>query len=172
MLELCGWKAALQKGCCSSWWTTSCVWNIAFVAKGASGVQGSFGRDFVSRLREVILLYSAQVRPWNLWYRRELELLEGATKIKWLKQLWFKKGLRKLELLGLKKRLRTGSRCTNIWREDVKEMETDSFQWCQGTGQDGMGRNENTRGFSSTWWNLVTLRVTEHWHRLPTVVLE
>lgn len=25
MLELCGWKAALQKGCCSSWWTTSCV---------------------------------------------------------------------------------------------------------------------------------------------------
>lgn len=49
----------------------------AFVAKRASSVWGALGRDFVSRLREVILpLYSAQVRSWNLKCRRELELLE------------------------------------------------------------------------------------------------
>jgi len=54
----------------------------------------------------------------------------------------------------------------NILRVDVKRRGPDSFQWCPATGQEVTDTNWSIG--SSIWtWGRTSLRVTEHWNRLP-----
>jgi len=58
----------------------------------------------------------------------------------------------------------------NILRVGVRRTGPDSFQWCPATGQ---GHKLNHRKFQLKMRkNVFTLRVTEHWNRLPREVME
>jgi len=49
-------------------------------------------------------------------------------------------------------------------------MEPDTFQWCPGTGPEGMGTNQNTAVPSEHLET--TVRMTEHWRRCPRAAVE
>jgi len=61
----------------------------------------------------------------------------------------------------------------NIFRVGVRRMGPSSFQWCPVTGQGGNGHRLKQRKFQLNMRkNFFTLRVTEHWKRLPREVVE
>lgn len=52
-------------------------------------------------------------------------------------------------------------------------MGPDSSQWCPAIEQDAIGTNWNTGSSSWTWGKKIfTLRITEHWNRLPREFVE
>jgi len=56
----------------------------------------------------------------------------------------------------------------NILRVGVRRMGPDSFQWCPVTGQgDNSHKLKHRKFHMNTRKNFLTLRVTEHWNRLP-----
>jgi len=59
----------------------------------------------------------------------------------------------------------------NILREGVRRMGPDSFQWCPLTK--GNWHKQKHRKFQLNMGkNFFTVRVTEHWNRLPREVVE
>jgi len=54
----------------------------------------------------------------------------------------------------------------------VKRMQPASFQWCPVTGQGAKATNKHRKFHLNIRKNLLTLRVTEHWNRLPREVVE
>lgn len=97
--------------------------------------------------------------------------------IKGLDHLSYEDRLRELGLFNVeKRRLREWGvilcKYTNTWREFEKKMEQDSSQWYTVTGQESIGKTENTGG--STWMsgNIFTVHVRENWHRLPREVMK
>jgi len=105
-------------------------------------------------------------------FKKDEELLERvqqrATKmIRGPEHLCYEERLRDLGLLSLKNRRLRGE-LINILRVGVRRMGPDSFQWFPVTGQ---GQRAQTKAQEvlnvNRKQNFFTLRVTEHWNRLP-----
>ena len=59
-----------------------------------------------------------------------------------------------------------------ILKVGVKRMGPSSFQWCPATGQGATGTNKHRKFRLNMRKNFFTLRVMEHWNRLPREVVE
>jgi len=59
-----------------------------------------------------------------------------------------------------------------ILKVGVKRMGPSSFQWCPATGQGATGTNKHRKFRLNMRKNFFTLRVTEHWNRLPRGAVE
>jgi len=60
----------------------------------------------------------------------------------------------------------------NICRVGVRRTGPDSFQWCPATGTRGNGHKVKAGKFQLKVRKNFTLRVTEHWFRLPREVVD
>ena len=157
------------------------------VAKKANGILGYNKRSMVSRSREVILsLYSALVRP-HLKYciqsgllstKKDRDLLETdqwrATKmVNGLNHLPCEERLSDLGLFSLEKR-RLRRDLTNVYKYLKCGSQRDManlFSAACGDRSRGNGHKLEHRKFRTNMQrNFFTVRVTEHWNRLPREV--
>jgi len=156
----------------------------ALVAKKASGPLGCIKKSVASSWREVLLpLYTALVRPhldscihfWAHKFKKDEELMErvqlkAMKMIRGLEHLLYEERLRELGLFSLKK--------TRLRRDLIN-----AYKYLQGGCQEegarlnsvvpsdrtrGNGHKQKHRKFPLNMRkNFITLRVTEHWNRLP-----
>ncbi|KAK4814469.1 LOW QUALITY PROTEIN: hypothetical protein QYF61_018987 [Mycteria americana] len=152
----------------------------------ASGILGCIRQSIVTMSMEMIIpLYSALVRPhleycvqfWAPQYKRDMDILERVQRratnmIKGLERLLYEERLRAPQLFSSEKR-RLREDLINVYKYLNGGAKRTEPRYFSGVQTRGNGHKLKHRRFHlNIRKHFFTVRVTEHWHRLPREVVE